>query len=85
MKLLILSSTVFLGRHIVEAALARGHEITLFNRGQRNPELFPEVEKLRGDRDGKLEALRGRRWEAVHLRLRAAHRKSIGRAARRRC
>lgn len=65
MKLLILGGTVFLGRHIVEAALARGHEITLFNRGQRNPELFPEVEKLHGDRDSNLEALRGRRWDAV--------------------
>jgi 2'-hydroxyisoflavone reductase len=65
MKLLILGGTVFLGRHIVEAALARGHEVTLFNRGQHNPELFPNVEKLRGDRDGNLAALIGRRWEAV--------------------
>lgn len=65
MKLLILGGTVFLGRHIVEAALGRGHEVTLFNRGQHNPELFPEVEKLRGDRDGELSALRGRRWDAV--------------------
>jgi len=64
-KLLILGGTVFLGRHLVEAALARGHEVTLFNRGQHSPELFPEVEKLRGDRDGNLEALRGRRWDAV--------------------
>ena len=65
MKLLILGGTKFLGRHLVEEALARGHEVTLFNRGQLNPELFPEVEKLRGDRDGGLEALRGRRWDAV--------------------
>ena len=65
MKLLILGGTKFLGRHLVEAALARGHEVTLFNRGQLNPELFPEVEKLRGDRDGGLDALKGRRWEAV--------------------
>ena len=65
MKLLILGGTKFLGRHLVEAALGRGHEVTLFNRGQLNPELFPEVEKLRGDRDGGLDALRGRRWDAV--------------------
>lgn len=65
MKLLVLGGTKFLGRYVVEEALARGHEVTLFNRGQLNPELFPEVEKLRGDRDGGLEALRGRRWDAV--------------------
>jgi 2'-hydroxyisoflavone reductase len=49
----------------VDAALAPGHELTLFNRGQTNPELFPEVEKLRGDRDGDLSALKGRSWDAV--------------------
>lgn len=65
MKLLILGGTVFLGRHLVEAALERGHEVTLFNRGKRNPDLFPELEKLRGDRDGDLTALKGRRWDAV--------------------
>jgi hypothetical protein len=65
MKLLILGGTKFLGRYVVEAALSRGHEVTLFNRGQLNPELFPDVEKLRGDRDGGLEALKGRRWDAV--------------------
>src|ERR687896_15080 len=65
MKLLILGGTLFLGRHLVERALARGHEVTIFNRGQQNPELFPEVEKLRGDRDGGLDALRGRSWDAV--------------------
>ncbi len=65
MKLLILGGTVFLGRHLVEAALARGHEVTLFNRGQHNADLFPDVEKLRGDRDGNLESLKGRKWDAV--------------------
>lgn len=65
MKILILGGTKFLGRYVVEAAVARGHEVTLFNRGQLNPELFPEVEKLRGDRDGGLDALKGRRWDAV--------------------
>ena len=65
MKLLLLGGTVFLGRHLVDAAQARGHEITLFNRGQHNPALFPDVEKLRGDRDNDLAALQGRRWDAV--------------------
>lgn len=65
MKLLILGGTVFVGRHLVESALQRGHEVTLFNRGQHNADLFPEVEKLRGNRDGDLSALEGRRWDAV--------------------
>jgi len=65
LELLILGGSVFLGRHLVEAAQARGHTITLFNRGQHNPELFPDVEKLRGDRDSDLSALRGRRWDAA--------------------
>lgn len=65
MRILILGGTEFLGRHLVDAALANGHEVTLFNRGQTNPELFPDVEKLRGDRDGNLDALRGRNWDAV--------------------
>ena len=72
MNVLVLGGTLFLGRHLVEAALARGHELTLFNRGQTNPELFPEVEKLRGDRESDLSALEGRRWDAavdVHGRM----------------
>lgn len=65
MKLLILGGTRFLGRGLVDAALRRGHEITLFNRGQSGPDLYPALENLRGDRDGGLDALRGRRWDAV--------------------
>ena len=65
MKLLVLGGTKFLGRHVVEAALGRGDEVTMFNRGRLNPELFPEAERLRGDRDGGLDALRGGRWDAV--------------------
>jgi 2'-hydroxyisoflavone reductase len=64
-KLLILGGTLFVGRHVVEAALDRGHEVTLFNRGQTNAGLFPDVEELRGDREGDLDALRGRTWDAV--------------------
>lgn len=65
MKILILGGTVFLGRHLVEAAQAGGHEVTLFNRGRHEPELFPGIERLRGDRRGDLNALRGRRFDAV--------------------
>jgi 2'-hydroxyisoflavone reductase len=65
MRMLILGGTLFLGRHVVESALERGHEVTLFNRGQTNPDLFPEVEKLRGDRDGNLGPLAGRSFDAV--------------------
>ena len=54
MKLLLLGGPRFLGRAIADAALAAGHELTFFNRGQTNPELYPEVEKLRGDRAGDL-------------------------------
>ena len=65
MKLLVLGGTRFLGRATVEEALARGHEVTLFNRGETNAELFPEAEKLRGDRTGDLSALQGGEWDAV--------------------
>lgn len=66
MHILILGGTMFLGRHLVEAALARGHRITLFNRGKTNPGLFPEVEHLIGDRHtGNLDALQERTWDAV--------------------
>jgi nucleoside-diphosphate-sugar epimerase len=64
-RIFILGGTVFLGRHLVEAAVAAGHDVALFNRGQHNPELFPNVEKLRGDRDGDVGALAGRRFDAV--------------------
>jgi 2'-hydroxyisoflavone reductase len=65
MRILVLGGTLFLGRHVVDAALERGHEVTLFNRGQTRPDLFPDVEKLRGDRDGDLAALAGRDFDAV--------------------
>jgi 2'-hydroxyisoflavone reductase len=65
-RILVLGGTLFVGRHVVEAALARGHEVTLFNRGRTGPDLFPAVETLRGDRDaGDLDSLRGGAWDAV--------------------
>jgi 2'-hydroxyisoflavone reductase len=65
MRLLVLGGTKFLGRATVDAALARGHGVTLFNRGQTNPELFPDVEQIRGDRTQDLSALAEREWDAV--------------------
>lgn len=65
LKILVLGGTGFLGPHTVRAAVGHGHEVTLFNRGRTNPHLFPELEKLKGDRDGDLGALDGRRWDAV--------------------
>jgi len=65
-NVLILGGTLFLGRHLVESALERGDEVTVFNRGLTNPELFRDVEHLRGDREtGDLGALQGREWDAV--------------------
>jgi 2'-hydroxyisoflavone reductase len=64
LNILILGGTVFLGRQLVETALAGGHRVTLFNRG-RHAEVFPQVESLRGDRRHDLSALGGRLWDAV--------------------
>ena len=65
LTILILGGTGFLGPHVVTAARARGHTLTLFNRGKTHPGLFPDIEKLQGDRDGHLEPLAGRKWDAV--------------------
>jgi 2'-hydroxyisoflavone reductase len=68
-RILILGGTGFLGPATVRAAQARGHELTLFNRGKTRPGLFPNIEVLRGDRDPKvgegLNALANRKWDAV--------------------
>ncbi len=65
MNILILGGTQFLGRHFAEAALAAGHELTLFNRGHHGADLFPGVEQIKGDRTQDLAPLRGRHWDAV--------------------
>jgi 2'-hydroxyisoflavone reductase len=65
MRILIIGGTKFLGRHLVDAATARGHQLTLFNRGETGPELYPEIEQVRGDREHDLDRLRGRSWDAV--------------------
>lgn len=65
MKLLILGGTRFVGRALVEEATKRGHQLTLFNRGQSNPDLYSDVETIVGDRDGGLDGLNGRTWDGV--------------------
>lgn len=65
MNILILGGTGFIGPHLVQYAMERGHRITLFNRGRTNTHLFPEAEKLVGDRNDDVSALEGRRWDAV--------------------
>ncbi len=66
LRILVLGGTGFLGPHFVRAALARGHTVTLFNRGKTNPGLFADLEQLRGDREaGDLTALQGRQFDAV--------------------
>src|SRR5262245_17060906 len=65
MRLLILGGTRFLGRHLVDAALSRGHQVTTFTRGEHDDVLPAAVERLRGNRDGDLAPLRGRTWDAA--------------------
>jgi len=65
MKLLILGGTRFLGRHLVVAAQARGHEVTLFNRGNYSSDGPGAVESIQGDRHVELHKLTGRNWDAV--------------------
>lgn len=65
MKILIIGGTKFLGRYIAEEALGRGHSVTLFNRGQTNPGLFPSVEEIHGDRAKDIRLLGDREWDAV--------------------
>ncbi len=65
LRLLVLGGGVFLGRHVVEAALQAGHAVTVLNRGRRRTDWPAAVEPLVGDRDGDLSALAGRHWDAV--------------------
>ena len=65
MRLLVFGGTQFVGRHIVDASLRAGHQVTLFHRGTTNPGLFPEAEEILGDRDGGLAPLEKGRWDAV--------------------
>ena len=65
LDILILGGTGFIGPHEIRYAKARGHKVTMFNRGKTAPDMFPDVENLIGDRDNQLDALKGRDWDAV--------------------
>jgi 2'-hydroxyisoflavone reductase len=65
MELLVLGGTGFIGPHLVRLAVARGHKVTIFTRGRKTTDLPDSVVRLTGDRNGQLEALEGKRWDAV--------------------
>jgi len=66
LKILVLGGTGFLGPHTVNAAVAQGHEVTLFNRGKTNPDMFSELEKIKGDRNtDDIKKLANRKWDVV--------------------
>jgi 2'-hydroxyisoflavone reductase len=65
LSILILGGTRFIGVEMTELALKRGHKVTFFNRGKTNTDLFPEIERITGDRNGEIDGLKGRKWDAV--------------------
>lgn len=65
MRILMVGGTRFIGRHVVEQALGRGHDVTIFHRGRTGPDLFPEVEHRLGDRNSDLSALAAGEWDAT--------------------
>jgi 2'-hydroxyisoflavone reductase len=65
LNILVLGGTIFLGRALVEAARARGHRLTLFNRGKSAPSLYSDVDQVHGDRERDLNLLDRRKWDAV--------------------
>ena len=66
LRILILGGTGFIGPHQVRYAVDRGHKVSVFNRGKTNPNSVPAgVERLEGDRNGQLDALKGKEWDAV--------------------
>jgi len=65
MKILIIGGTRFLGRALTEAIVDQGHELTLFHRGQSNPDYRSEVPRILGDRETDIEKLAGHQWDVV--------------------
>ncbi|HZN14886.1 MAG TPA: NAD-dependent epimerase/dehydratase family protein [Acidimicrobiales bacterium] len=65
MDVLLLGGPLFLGRHVIDALQTAGHRVTVFNRGKTNPDDYPDVERLVGDRRDDVSALDGRRWDAA--------------------
>ena len=65
MRILLIGGTRFIGRHVVESALAAGHDVTIFHRGKTGDDLFPDVEHRIGDRNSDLSALADGSWDAT--------------------
>jgi 2'-hydroxyisoflavone reductase len=65
LKILILGGTRFIGLHMTSLALERGHTLTFFNRGKTHTDRYPEIERIKGDRNGEIDGLKGRQWDAV--------------------
>jgi 2'-hydroxyisoflavone reductase len=65
MRIGFIGGTAFVGRHMVASAIERGHEVTVFHRGQTGTDVFPDIEHVNGDRAQDLDMLRGRRFDAV--------------------
>jgi 2'-hydroxyisoflavone reductase len=65
LKILILGGTRFIGLHMTALALARGHTLTFFNRGKTRTDRYPQVERIKGDRNGEIDGLKDREWDAV--------------------
>ena len=65
LKILILGGTRFIGLHMTSLALQRGHTLTFFNRGKTHTDKFPEIERIKGDRNGQIDGLKDRQWDVV--------------------
>jgi 2'-hydroxyisoflavone reductase len=65
LKILILGGTRFIGLHMTELALARGHTLTFFNRGKTHTDRYPGIERIKGDRNGEIGGLKDREWDVV--------------------
>lgn len=66
LNVLFMGGTGFIGPHMVRALLAEGHKVTLFNRGKSNPHLFPELDKIKGDRlSADIEQVSAQKWDLI--------------------
>src|SRR5678816_4796723 len=65
LNILILGGTRFIGLHMTSLALQRGHRVTFFNRGKTHTDRFPEIERIKGDRNGEIDGLKERSWDVV--------------------
>ena len=64
-RILILGGTGFTGPFQVRYAVARGHKVSIFNRGRRQADIPNSVEQLQGDRNNDLNSLKGKQWDVV--------------------